>query len=870
MKRILYYLRMVAVLIIGIAICTGSAEAAGGRIFLNSENTVWVMDPQGGKELLVTGNGRIDRTRWNEVMRSFGIMKQDEDVFDGSAVARMIDKMVVTKYVELPADSSRLFEGFKADLELNTLPQKHLERVDRMFCMAGDKGRKFVRADFSGWEMGNIKNFEKMFYLASVRTLDMEKWDTKSAENMDGMFYDIKIKQRLRMHSYPGYDVADETKRKRFRQEMDSLSFYRCFVQWKRAGEGIMEATTSKVTDVIDFDRDTEITVCVGEWINDATANLYRDGETMILYGNGQVGRWAFLNALSDPEFENLYDQDEGWSENLTKNMIFRVVPEVGKSIQIGKTGEEFSPFRNFRGEVRIEGPLKVPTESSMYFFFAYNAKIRGLQHIDVSRCKKMQKTFYQATVSADSGLEAWKFDVLEDASNLFEGARIEEGVKNLTFPRVKKALHTFLNAVVDGPAVSTWKFPALENARQMFEFATVKNGLSLMEWGCPWERLSAESCFSDAQISSLQHPYEAGGDVNGMNGISSRIRINREQVACRALRDRDGNVVTMEAKNAINGPIQESDGVTGGSVFVRVVPQNAGFRTIAGQRCFVKDGKLQTALRKIGSKFYFFDRERKGVRTGWITDGSRQFYGYPDGSLATGRTKIGKKWYFFGHKRPTMLKHVGFRKIGNHYYHFEKDHSLRVGWLQRGEKRYYMKSNAQRVSGFHFVGSKLYFFGGTSDPYWRQNRGFHKIGEEYYHYDQDHSLHRGWLTRPEGKYFMDGKGRRMHGFRFVRGKLYCFGAKTDGKLRQLRGFRKIGKHYYHYDKDHSLHRGWMTRGDKKYYMNGKGVRAYGFWTIDGKKYYFGSEKTGYLRKYTGWKTIDGKKYYFNKDHSVR
>lgn len=244
----------------------------------------------------------------------------------------------------------------------------------------------------------------------------------------------------------------------------------------------------------------------------------------------------------------------------------------------------------------------------------------------------------------------------------------------------------------------------------------------------------------------------------------------------------------------------------------------------------------------------YYFNEEGK-MQIHWFTDGEKRCYADGKGRMVNGLRFVGKKLYYFGPKdNPYVRTWSGFRKIGDAYYYSDQDGSLRRGWVTVNGKKYYMDGKGRRVSGVRFVGKTLYAFGGPEDGSLQKFRGFRKIGSEYYYGNGDGGLHRGWFHRGDKTYRLDGKGRRMHGFRYVDGKLYFFGGKSDGSMRKLNGFRKIGEDYYHYDKDHSLHRGWLTRKDGKYYMDGKGRRASGYRKIGNKTYYFGKKTDGRLQ----------------------
>ncbi|HDN2364771.1 TPA: cell wall-binding protein, partial [Clostridioides difficile] len=58
----------------------------------------------------------------------------------------------------------------------------------------------------------------------------------------------------------------------------------------------------------------------------------------------------------------------------------------------------------------------------------------------------------------------------------------------------------------------------------------------------------------------------------------------------------------------------------------------------------------------------------------------------------------------------------------------------------------------------------------------------------------------------------------------------------------------------------------FLTLNGKKYYFGSDSKAVTGLRTIDGKKYYF---NTNTAVAVTGWQTINGKKYYFNTNTSI-
>lgn len=869
MKTGIRYLMLSVLLGLGLFLSAGAVRAESVTLPLNSDGSVTATYDVGEQTININGDGTIHREIWRTVMNQFGIMDNHGRYFNENSVREKIKSMTIGETVYLPENSERLFENFRADLFLKNPNQGGFTNVTRMFANAGEYVRdKYVYADFSEWGMYGVESFREMFLGASIDTLDVSRWNTSCATDAEGMFRQMRFQMTFNLGSYPGCDVEDETVRARLRNQFDSSDLNGAWVEWCDENGEWHETQTDYFINVADLDTDTELIARGGIRIGESGVRLNYYKNELLMFGEGSITRDDFLDVKAHRDFAEVVPEGERtWSVEGTAKADFRVKTMPGKSITFT---HRCKPFNKFYGRVHLEGNLNMGPRNNMDYFFEGNQWITGLQNLNLNGIDELHGTFKGATLSDASGLDEWDLSSVNSIHVAFEGAVIEGNTYHVNFPEVTQARGAFKDAKVPGDAVSSWKFPRLQNAGFMFRGADITGCLSMMDWGCDWGHIDVQDAMlTNAIYDELKYPFDIS-ETGDFKAYAERLANPRQYPVYRAAVDERNHVVSLESFPF--GPMSGSAAIPNtkkGMIHIARLG-NEGWFKLYDQEAYLEYSRFLVGQHKIDGLLYYFDDMRKGRITGWYEAEGKRYHADENHILSQGRTEIDGKWYFFGRQNPWLMKYRGFRKIGDHYYHFDKDYSLHVGWLQRGDKRYYMNGNGQRVSGFRFIGSKLYFFGGVSDPYWRQNRGFHKIGNEYYHYDKDHSLHRGWLTRKEGKYYMDGKGRRMYGFRFVKGKLYYFGGKTDGKLRQLRGFRKIGKHYYHYDADHSLHRGWLTRGDKRYYMSGKGVRAYGIWKVGDKRYYFGDEKTGYLRKYTGWKTINGKKYYFNKDHSIR
>ena len=98
--------------------------------------------------------------------------------------------------------------------------------------------------------------------------------------------------------------------------------------------------------------------------------------------------------------------------------------------------------------------------------------------------------------------------------------------------------------------------------------------------------------------------------------------------------------------------------------------------------------------------------------------------------------------------------------------------------------------------------------------------------------YYVDGEMQTGWLTLEDGRYYLDGQGKRLSGIQTIDGEVYYFA--KDGVLRT----------------------GWVQKNGNQYYFDeATGARVAGAKKIDGNWYYFSTK--GVMQ--TGWLTKSGK-----------
>lgn len=144
---------------------------------------------------------------------------------------------------------------------------------------------------------------------------------------------------------------------------------------------------------------------------------------------------------------------------------------------------------------------------------------------------------------------------------------------------------------------------------------------------------------------------------------------------------------------------------------------------------------------------------------------------------------------------------------------------------------------------------------------------GTQQIGQDTYLYiDKEPYIAVNYLYKaPDGKqYYFDEDGKMYYGWKTIDGERYFFG--TSDKYMLTGGTWTIDGKKYYFNQDGSQYTGWKTLAGEKYYFSEKGRAKDSQWFIDGAYYYFNEDGT----LYRGWKTIDSKTYYFGSSDCHR
>ena len=299
-------------------------------------------------------------------------------------------------------------------------------------------------------------------------------------------------------------------------------------------------------------------------------------------------------------------------------------------------------------------------------------------------------------------------------------------------------------------------------------------------------------------------------------------------------------------------------------------------------------------------------NQESEAIYTGWYLADEGWYYYDSDGSKCVGWKVIGQFWYYFDENG---LMVSGEKKdIAGGIYYFGESGNMLTGWINLPEGWYWADEYGRLQTGWRQIGIFTYYFDNSTATFGLMAANCEKMidGKMYYFGESGNLLASGWLSRPEGWYWIDDNGDKTIGWkaigkfwyyfdenglmasnikRVIQGSTFCFGESGN----MLTGWIKQPEGWYWADEYGRLVSGWQDIGIFRYYFEEEGSE-YPFLmlanctkVIDGVEYVFtesGALRTGWVYDHgdyyyyinnqvqTGWLQINGTWYYLDPDNS--
>ncbi|HAT4805230.1 TPA: peptidase C80, partial [Clostridioides difficile] len=291
----------------------------------------------------------------------------------------------------------------------------------------------------------------------------------------------------------------------------------------------------------------------------------------------------------------------------------------------------------------------------------------------------------------------------------------------------------------------------------------------------------------------------------------------------------------------------------------------------------FGSDSKAITGWQTIDGKKYYFNPNNAIAATHLCTINNDKYYFSYDGILQNGYITIERNnFYFDANNESKMVTGVFKGPNGFEYFAPANTHNNNIEgqaivyqnkFLTLNGKKYYFDNDSKAVTGWQTIDSKKYYFNLNTAV---AVTGWQTIdGEKYYFNLNTAEAATGWQTI-DGKryYFNTNTYIASTGYTIINGKHFYF--NTDGimQIGVFKGpdgfeyFAPANTHNNNIEGQAILYQNkFLTLNGKKYYFGSDSKAVTGLRTIDGKKYYF---NTNTAVAVTGWQTINGKKYYFN------
>ncbi len=323
---------------------------------------------------------------------------------------------------------------------------------------------------------------------------------------------------------------------------------------------------------------------------------------------------------------------------------------------------------------------------------------------------------------------------------------------------------------------------------------------------------------------------------------------------------------------------------------------------------CFAPGGALKTGWQTVKGLRKYFDNETHSPVYGWIEYMGNDYYVDAEKGKVTDKYTIdgkehifssagihqsgfvnynGKLYYCTRENGITLpASETGLTQISGSSYYIRHDGTIKTGWQTVGGiRRYFDPITGASVYGWLRYMDSLYYI----DELYGKFTGVNYIEDRPYRFDECGRLMTGMqvfdttngkicvyctnsgdliydmlLLIDDGRYYFDKNGYAVTGWhKHSSGNTYYFDPET---YRAVTGKQIIDGNEYLFSDSGIMTKGFIIKGNKKYYYDESGKKIYGWLRYSSDSYYL-DPKTGAAVK--GWNTIDGKKYYFDGSNAM-
>ena len=254
----------------------------------------------------------------------------------------------------------------------------------------------------------------------------------------------------------------------------------------------------------------------------------------------------------------------------------------------------------------------------------------------------------------------------------------------------------------------------------------------------------------------------------------------------------------------------------------------------------------------------------------------------------------------------------VGWQKIGDYWYYFDKPGKKHIGWLKLNNNWYYFDNPTGIMHTYVLyteehgdVNGKTYYFdpqSGIMQTGWITDKG----GDKHYYYSDgtmarntkigEYTINErgiayienytGWQYKSDNWYYYVN-GEAVTGWKFINNNWYYFDVYGQMATGLVSPVLMHGGGWYLLDSSGAMKTGWQKYNGEWCYFGSSGNMYMGWQKIDGKWYYFGPSKkmpelvtvnekgewypyniSGAMK--TGWKKINGVWYYFDASGAMK